>query len=373
MVDIERGQSDLDPYSPSMEEFGGKIRNCHDVSMARSRVQSVLANYNQMRLDMPKTIQLKVSRFLRHEKWVDSPRNLSQSNLYNMLIGKGRSKVLNFSAWLVVAAIWPSHLRVLGIADEMSGLWGQRFPDTRPFFPTNVSEEEALIKYDGNFVQGDEYPLSDAGDGNPKDNDKDDNGDGNEDATDHPSERKSNSGDIVNRAGKKHKPSNVQKTPGAEGMGQGRIAYLRREIMARDELISEKDEVIKQQDTQSKKLERRRHRRLKEGDKDFRNLFDRVEALKTNLKDAAEKEHNRQSYVRQLEDQIKNRDEEIEKLSDRNRKTKAKHKDMDRSRQTYVKELEELINIQGEEIEKLSDGNRALEAKVKETSDTEQE
>src|SRR6478735_5959228 len=164
MVDIERGQSDLDPYSPSMGEFGGKIRNCHDASMARSRVQSVLANYNQMRLAMPKTIQLKVARFLRHEKWVDSPRNLSQSHQYKMLIGQGRSKVLNFSAWLVVAAIWPSHLRVLGIADEMSRFWGQSFPDTRPFFPTNVSEEEALIKYDGNFVQGDEYPLSDAGD-----------------------------------------------------------------------------------------------------------------------------------------------------------------------------------------------------------------
>ncbi|KAG7422030.1 hypothetical protein Forpe1208_v000605 [Fusarium oxysporum f. sp. rapae] len=143
--------------------------------------------------------------------------------------------------------------------------------------------------------------------------------------------------------------------------------------MARDELISEKYEVIKQQDTQIKKLERRRHRRFKEGDKDFRNLFDRVEALKTNLKDAAEKEHDLQSYVRQLEDQIKNRDEEIKKLSDRNRKTKAKHKDMDRSRQTYVKELEDQIKNRDEEIEKLSDGNRALEAKVKETSDTEQE
>ncbi|KAF4959740.1 hypothetical protein FGADI_1514 [Fusarium gaditjirri] len=64
MVDIERGQSDLDPYSPSMGGFHGKIRNCHDVTMARYRVQSVLANYNQMRLDMPKTIQLKVARFL---------------------------------------------------------------------------------------------------------------------------------------------------------------------------------------------------------------------------------------------------------------------------------------------------------------------
>lgn len=371
MVDIERGQSDLDPYSPSMGEFGGKIRNCHDASMAQSRVQSVLANYNHMRLDMPKTIQLKVARFLRHEKWVDSPRNLSQSHQYKMLIGQGRSKVLNFSAWLVVAAIWPSHLRVLGIADEMSRFWGQSFPDTRPFFLTNVSEEEALIKYDGNFVQGDEYPLSDAGDGIPRDKNKEDNGDGNEDGTDHPPKRKSNSGDIFNRATKKHKvdrttalsnnaipePSNVQTTPGVEGMEQGRIAYLRRKIMARDELISEKDEVIKQQDAQIKKLERRRHRRFKEGDEDFRKLFDRVEALKANLKDAAEKEHDLQTYVRQLEGHIKNRDEEIERLSDRNRKIKAKHKDVDRSRQAYVKELEELINIQGEEIEKLSDGN----------------
>ncbi|EXM30194.1 hypothetical protein FoTM2_000465 [Fusarium oxysporum f. sp. vasinfectum] len=355
MVDIERGQSDLDPYSPSMGEFGGKIRNCHDASMARSRVQSVLANYNQMRLDMPKTIQLKVARFLRHEKWVDSPRNLSQSHQYKMLIGQGRSKVLNFSAWLVVAAIWPSHLRVLGIADEMSRFWGQSFPDTRPFFPTNVSEEEALIKYDGNFVQGDEYPLSDAGDGFPRDKNKEDNGDANEDGTDHPSKRKSNSGDIFNRATKSTRLTELPLC--VEGMEQGRIAYLRRKIMARDELISEKDEAIKQRDAQIKELERRRHRRFKEGDKDFRKLFDRVEALKANLKDAAEKEHDLQTYVRQLEDYIKNRDEEIERLSDRNRKIQAKHKGVDRS----------------EEIEKLSDGNGTLEVKVKETSDTKQE
>jgi chromosome segregation ATPase len=123
-------------------------------------------------------------------------------------------------------------------------------------------------------------------------------------------------------------------------MEQGRIAYLRRKIMARDELISEKDEAIKQRDAQIKELERRRHRRFKEGDKDFRKLFDRVEALKANLKDAAEKEHDLQTYVRQLEDYIKNRDEEIERLSDRNRKIQAKHKGVDRSRQTYVKELE---------------------------------
>ncbi|KAK2683501.1 hypothetical protein RAB80_001447 [Fusarium oxysporum f. sp. vasinfectum] len=327
MVDIERGQSDLDPYSPSMGEFGGKIRNCHDASMARSRVQSVLANYNQMRLDMPKTIQLKVARFLRHEKW---------------------------PGWLWRLFGHP-HLRVLGIADEMSRFWGQSFPDTRPFFPTNVSEEEALIKYDGNFVQGDEYPLSDAGDGFPRDKNKEDNGDANEDGTDHPSKRKSNSGDIFNRATKSTRLTELPLC--VEGMEQGRIAYLRRKIMARDELISEKDEAIKQRDAQIKELERRRHRRFKEGDKDFRKLFDRVEALKANLKDAAEKEHDLQTYVRQLEDYIKNRDEEIERLSDRNRKIQAKHKGVDRS----------------EEIEKLSDGNGTLEVKVKETSDTKQE
>ncbi|KAF4427976.1 hypothetical protein FACUT_9515 [Fusarium acutatum] len=372
MVDIERGQSDLDPYSLSMEEFRGKIRKCQDASIARSRVQSVLNNYNQMRPDMPKAIQLEVARFLRHEKWVDSPRTLSQFRLYHMLVGQGRTKFLNFSAWLVVAAIWPSHLLVIGIADEMSRLWGQKFPDTRPFFPKNVSEEEALLKYDGNFVPGDEYPLSDAGDGNPKDNHKED------------SKRKSNSGDIFDNATKKHKvdrttalpnsdipePSNEQKTPGAEGPEQGRVSYLKSKIKARDELISEKDEIIKQQDAQIKKLERQRDRRFKDGDKDFRRLFNRVEALKTNLKDATEKEHDLQSYVRQLEDQIKNRDEEIEKLSDRNRKLKAKNQDEYRTWETFAEGLE---GDRGEEIKELIHNDRTLEAKVKEPSDTEEE
>ncbi|KAF5556528.1 hypothetical protein FPHYL_7913 [Fusarium phyllophilum] len=372
MADIERGQPDLDPYSLSMEEFRGKIRKCQDASMARSRVQSVLDNYNQMRLDMPKAIQREVAKFLRHEKWVNSPRTLSQFRLYHMLVGQGRTKFLNFSAWLIVAATWPSHPLVLAIADEMSRLWGQKFPDTRPFFPKNVSEEEALLKYEGNLVQGDEDSLSDAGDGNPTDNNKEDN------------KRKSNSGDTFDRATKKHKvdrtttlsdsnipePSSVQKTPGAGGPEQGRVSYLKRKIKARDEQLSEKDEVIKQQDAQIKKLERQRDRRFKDGDKDFRRLFNRVEALKTNLKDATEKENNLQSYVRQLEVQIKHRDEEIEKLSDRNRKLTAKHKDEYRASETYAKGLE---GDRGEEIEEHIDDKRTPEAKVKETSDTEQE
>lgn len=339
MADIKRGQFDLDPYSPSMEEFRDKIRECQDPSMARSRVQSVLDNYSQMRLDMPKAIQLKVTRFLRHEKWVDSPRNLSKSRLYCMLSGQGRSTSLNFSAWLVVAATWPSHLLVLGIVDEMSRLWGQDFPGTRPFFPKNVSGEEASLKYDGKFMPGDDYPLSDAGDGNPKDNNKEDN------------KRKSNSGDIFDRVTKKHKadrpialsnsdipePSNTQRPPVAEGPEHGRVSYLKRKIKARDELISEKDEFIKQQDAQIKKLERRCHRRFKDGGKDFKRLFNRVEGLKTSLKDAAEKEHDLQSYVRQLEDQIKRRDEELEKLSDCNRKLEAKHKDVGRAWETCTR------------------------------------
>ncbi|KAF5713892.1 hypothetical protein FMUND_7723 [Fusarium mundagurra] len=372
MEDIEREKFHRDPYSLSMEEFRVKIRKCQDASMAQSRVQSVLNNYNKMRPDMPKAIQLKVARFLRHEKWVDSPRNLSQSRLYCMLVGQGRTKVLNFSAWLVVAAIWPSHLLVHGIAEEMSRLWGQKFPDTRPFFPKDVLEEEVLLKYDGSFVPGDDYPLSDAGDENPKDNNKEDN------------KRKSNPGDIFDRATKKHKvdrttawpnsdipePPNLQKTPGAEGPEQGRVPYLKRKIKARDELIGEKDEVIKQQDAQIKKLERQRNRRFKDGDKDFRRLFNRVEALKTNLRDAAEKEHDLQSYVRQLEDQIKHRDEEIERLADCNRKLKAKHKDEYRTSETYAKGLE---GDRGEEIKEPIDDNRTPEAKAKETSDMEQE
>ncbi|KAI1019474.1 hypothetical protein LB505_000497 [Fusarium chuoi] len=319
MADTKRGQFDLDPYFPSMREFRDKIRECQDPSMARSRVQSVLDNYSQMRLDMPKAIQLKVTRFLRHEKWVDIPRNLSQSRLYS---------------WLVVAATWPSHLLVLGIADEMSRLWGQKFPGTRHFFPKNVSEEEAFLKYDGKFMPGDDYPLSDSGDGNPKGNNKEDN------------KRKYNSDDIFDRATKTYKadrtialsnseipePSSVH-----EGPEHGRVSHLKRKIKARDELISEKDEVIKQQDAQIKKLERRCHRRFKDGGKDFRGLFNRVEGLKTSLKDAAEKEHNLQSYVRQLEYQIKRRDEEIERLSDCNRKLEAKHKDVDHTWETCAK------------------------------------
>ncbi|RBA12112.1 hypothetical protein FPRO05_03562 [Fusarium proliferatum] len=267
MADIKRGQFDLDPYSPSMEEFRDKIRECQDPPMARSRVQSVLDNYSQMRLDMPKAIQLKVTRFLRHEKWVDRPRNLGLSRLY----------------------------------------------------------------YD--------CSLSEAGDGNPKDINKEDN------------KRKSNSGDIFDRATKKHKvdrtialsnsdipePSNVQRLPGAEGLEHGRVSYLKRKIKARDQLIGEKDEAIKQQDAQIKKLERRCHRRFKDGGKDFRRLFNRVEGLKASLKDAAEKEHDLQSYVRQLEDQIKRRDEEIQKLSDCNRKLEAKHKDVDHTWETCAK------------------------------------
>ncbi|PNP83333.1 hypothetical protein FNYG_03655 [Fusarium nygamai] len=372
MAHIEREQFDRDPYSLSMEEFRVKIRKYQDASMARSRVQSVLNNYNQMRPDMPKAIQLEVARFLRHEKWVDSPRTLSQFRLYHMLVGQGRTKVLNFSAWLVVAAIWPSHLLVIGIADEMSRLWGQKFPDTRPFFPKNVSEEEALLKYDGNSVTGDDYPLSDVSDGHSKDNNKED------------YKRKSNSGDIFERAAKKHKvdrttalpnhnipePPNVQKTPGAEGPEQGKVSYLKRKIKARDELIREKDEVIKQQDAQIKKLERQSHRRFKDGDKDFRRVFNRVEALKTSLKDAAEKEHDLQSYVRQLEDQIKNRDEEIEKLSDRNRKLNAKNQDGYRTWETHAEGLE---GDRGKEIKELIDDDRTLGEKVKEPSDTEEE
>ncbi|KAF5250070.1 hypothetical protein FANTH_4672 [Fusarium anthophilum] len=366
MANIDRSRFDADPYTLSMREFRGKIRKCHDASMARSRVQSVLDNYNRMRLDMPKAIQLKVATFLRHEKWVDSPRTLSQFRLYHMLTGRGRTKVLNFSAWLIVAAIWPSHPLVLGIADDMSRFWEHKFPDTRPFFPKNVSEEEALLKYDGNPVQGDEDPLSDGDDGDPTDNNKGDN------------KRESNSGDILDRVTKRHKfdrttaltnngipkLSNVQKTPGAEGPEQGRVSYLKRKLKARDELI-------KQQDAQIKKLVRRRDRRFKDGDKDFRRLFDRVEALKTNLKDAAEKEHGLQSHVRQLEDQIKHRDKEIERLSDRNRKLKAENKDLNRTSQTYAEGLEGVINLRGKETEELSYVNGTIEVKVKETSDTE--
>ncbi|KAF5684986.1 hypothetical protein FCIRC_3667 [Fusarium circinatum] len=373
MANIERGQSDVDPYSLSMVEFRDKIRNCHDASMARSRVQSVLDNYNRMRLDMPKAIQLKVATFLRRKKWVDSPRTLSQFRLYHMLTGRGRTKCLNFSAWLIVAAIWPSHPLVLGIADDMSQFWGHKFPDTRPFFPKSVSEEEALLRYDGNPVQGDEDPLSDDDDGDSTNNNKGDN------------KRESNSGDILDRATKRHKVdrtttfannsipklSNVQRTPGAEGPEQGRVSYLKRKIKARDELISEKEEVIKQQDAQIKKLERHRNRRFKDGDKDFRRLFSRVEVLKTNLKDAAEKEHGLQSYIRQLEHQVKHRDEEIERLSDRNRKLKAQNKDLNRTSQTYAKGLEGVISLRGKETEELSHVNRTIEVKVKRMSDTE--
>ncbi|KAF5966571.1 hypothetical protein FCOIX_12438 [Fusarium coicis] len=371
MAHVEREQSDCDPYSPNMEEFRVKIRKCQETSMARSRVQSVLCNYSQMRPDMPKAIQLEIARFLRHEKWVDSPRRLSRSRLYHMLTGQGRTKVLNFSAWLVVAAIWPSHLLVLGIADEMSRLWGQKFPDTRPFFPKNVSEETALLKYEGNFVTGDDYTLSDVSDGHSKDNNKED------------YKRKSNSCDVFERATKKHKvdrttvlpnrnipePHNVQKTPGAEGPELGKVSYLKRKIKARDELISEKDEVIKQQDAQIKKLERHSHRRFRDGDKDFRKLFNRVEALKASLKDAAGKEHDLQSYVRQLEDQIKNRDEEIEKLSYRNRKLNAMNQDGYRTWETHA---EGLKGDRGKEIKELIDDDRTLAERVKEPSDTEE-
>ncbi|KAG9507745.1 hypothetical protein J7337_001300 [Fusarium musae] len=372
MAHVDGEQSDCDPYSPSMEEFRVKIRKCQDASMARSRVQSVLSNYNQMCPDMPKAIQLKVARFLRHEKWVDSPRTLSKFKLYSLLTGQGRTKALNFSAWLVVAAIWPSHLLVLGIADEMSQLWGQKFPDTRPFFPKYASEEEALLKYEGNFVTGDDYPLSDVSDGHSKDHNKED------------YKRKSNLGDIFERAAKKHKvdrttaspnrnipePHNVQKTPGIEGPEQGKVSYLKRKIKARDELLSEKDKVIKQQDAQVKKLELQRDRRFKDGDKDFRRLFNRVKALKTSLKDAAEKEHDLQAYVRQLEDQIKSRDEEIEKLSDRNRKLSAKNQDGYRTWEMHAEGLE---GGRGKEIKELIRDDRTLGEKVKEPSDTEEE
>ncbi|KAF5967272.1 hypothetical protein FBULB1_11267 [Fusarium bulbicola] len=374
MANIDRSQFDADPYTLSMREFRDKIRKCHDASMARSRVQSVLDNYNRMRLDMPKAIQLKVATFLRHEKWVDSPRTLSQFRLYHMLTGRGRTKLLNFSAWLIVAAIWPSHPLVLGIADDMSRFWGHKFPDTRPFFPKSVSEEEALLNYDGSPVQGNEDPFSDDDDGDPTDNNKGDN------------KRESNSGGILDRTTKRHKVdrttaftnngipklSNVQQTPGAEGPEQGRVSYLKRKIKARDELISEKDELIKQQDAQIKKLERRRDRRFKDGDKDFRRLFDRVEALKTNLRDAAKKEHGLQSYIRQLEHQVKHQDKEIERLSDRNRKLKAGNKDLNRTSQTYAEGLERVINLRGKETEELSYVNRTIEVKVKETSDTEE-
>ncbi|KAF5559602.1 hypothetical protein FNAPI_4647 [Fusarium napiforme] len=372
MAHVEREQSDCDPYSLRMEEFRVKIRKCQDASMARSRVQSVLSNYNQMCPDMPKAVQLEVAWFLRHEKWVDSPRNIGQFRLYRMLTGRKRTKVLNFSAWLVVAAIWPSHLLVLGIADEMSRLWGQKFPDTQPFFPKNVSEEEALLKYGGNFVTGDDYPLSDVSDGHSKDNNKED------------YKRKSNPGDVFERAAKKHKvdrttaspnrdipePPNVQKTSGAEGPEQGKVSFLKRKIKARDELISEKNGVIKHQAAQIKKLERQRDRRFKDGDKDFRRLFNRVEALKTSLRDAAEKEHDLQSYVRQLEDQIKARDEEIEKLIDRNRKLNAKKQDGYRTWETHAEGLE---GDRGKEIKELIDDDRTLGEKVKEPSDTEEE
>ncbi|KAF5615299.1 hypothetical protein F52700_13465 [Fusarium sp. NRRL 52700] len=375
MADTNRGQSDLDPCSLSMEQFRDKIRKSHDVSMARSRVQNVLNNYNQMRIDMPKAVQLKAATFLRCENWMDIPRNLGRTRFYHMLKGKRRMRALNFSAWLIVAAIWPSHPLVLDIADDMSRFWGQRFPGTRPFFPKNVPEEEAFTKYDGNVVLGDEDLLSDADDGNPKDNDRDDN------------KRKSNSDDIFGRATKKHKadrttalsnsgisePSIVQKTPGVESMEQGRVPHLKRKIMARDELIKKKDEVIKQQDAQIKKLERHRNRRFKDGDKDFRKVFNRVETLKTNLKDAAEKEHDLQAYVRQLEDQINHRDEEIDKLSDRNRKLEAKNKELHRTWETYDQGLDVLMNLRGKEIEELSDANRPLESKVKDSSYKEEE
>ncbi|RBR18423.1 hypothetical protein FVER53590_00686 [Fusarium verticillioides] len=336
MAHVDGEQSDCDPYSPSMEEFRVKIRKCQDASMARSRVQSVLSNYNQMCPDMPKAIQLKVAS----------------------LVGCG--------GYLAIPPARSWHRR------RNVKLWGQKFPDTRPFFPKNVSEEEALLKYEGNFVTGDDYPLSDVSDGHSKDNNKED------------YKRKSNLGDIFERAAKKHKvdrttaspnrnipePHNVQKTPGTEGPEQGKVSYLKRKIKARDELLSEKDKVIKQQDAQVKKLERQRDRRFKDGDKDFRRLFNCVKALKTSLKDAAEKEHDLQAYVRQLEDQIKNRDEEIEKLSDRNRKLSAKNQDGYRTWEMHAEGLE---GGRGKEIKELIRDDRTLGEKVKEPSDTEEE
>jgi hypothetical protein len=333
MVDIKREQSDPDPCSLSMEEFEDKINICDDVYTARYRVLSVLTNYERMRPNMPKTIQLMVTDFLKHEKWVDSPSSPSQSRLFKNLIGRGRRKVLNFSMWLVVAAIWPRNKRVLEVAGDMSTLWGQRFPKTRPFFPADIPEDEAHIKYEGNVAREEECPVSDADNKNSNDKNKtnkEDNGDGNED---HRSKRKSDSSDIFNKATKKQKidrttvssnngipePSSLQKALGVENTEQERLVHLRK-------TMKEKDEVIKQEDAQIASMYTRTQYTFKEfmesfnvadsfiekvaeeknsRDKEIRKLSDRNRTIEAKLKDASCKEHERQAYIQQLEDQIK--------------------------------------------------------------------
>lgn len=354
MADIERGQSDPDPLSLSVEEFEHKIKCCKNVEIARIRVQLVVDNYYMIRLNIPQEVQQKIVNFLRNDKWVESPAIPSDYRLFRILKGRQRPKILNFSMWLIVAAIWPSHQRVLEIADDMSTFWGQRFPGTRPFFPAGVSDDEALNKYEGNVAQ-DVSSEPAAGNGNSyhkNETNKDEDEDTNEDAIQGPSKRKSKSYDIHKSSTKKQKierttglpndggpePSNSQTGSGAGAAGQdsllnmGKIMMDKNNIiMGKDEIIMDKDrviidkdktterlgEVIKQQNAQIKKLNHRHHRRFKERDRDVRKLLDRVETLKAKLRDISDKEHNQQAYVMQLEDRINDRDIYIQQLEDR--------------------------------------------------------
>ncbi|KAF9776278.1 hypothetical protein IL306_005567 [Fusarium sp. DS 682] len=220
MVDIKREHYDPNSCFLSMEDFAAKINSCNDVDMALSRVQLVLNNYNRMHLDMPKMIQLEVAKFLRNEKWVDSPSSPSAYRLYKILKGTGRPKMLNFSVWLVVAAIWPDNQHVLEASHEMSNLLGQTFPGAMPFFPMGVSEDEAVIKYQGTFAREDKRGVSDMGNGHPIGKSKEhlkknveDSGDGEEDSPDHISKRKSDGLDeIFNQLIKREKKQKIDLT-----------------------------------------------------------------------------------------------------------------------------------------------------------------
>jgi hypothetical protein len=51
--------------------------------------------------------------------------------------------------WIVVLAIWPKNSSVSQIAEEMSKLWGAKFPKTKPIFPANMTDNDIAAKWEG--------------------------------------------------------------------------------------------------------------------------------------------------------------------------------------------------------------------------------
>ncbi|KAJ4271528.1 hypothetical protein NW762_000232 [Fusarium torreyae] len=142
-----------DPFRLSLKDFEDEIKSKLYRSSARTNVKNVLKFYNVVRKTeaISDACKKELYKFLKDGSWVTSYQFPSPHRFYKQLRAKGRKeKTLYFPKWLIVAAQWPSSPSVKEIADDMSTLWGERFPGTDPFFPqASLDEDEQMVKFKG--------------------------------------------------------------------------------------------------------------------------------------------------------------------------------------------------------------------------------